>query len=336
MDNDIFEFADNDAIRLAAESKDVELTNNTFSKNLWSNVQRPSDWTSVDDKDFAQLVDLKFKKLSGNQLATSGVPLDQKWFDVYLSRVAPVPGKVQMDDWNQLRELIGQPVIATGSKAGTGFAPAYDWAKAAQLFPKNAKVTAGARMSTFPAKFTGAAPKGEANFDYADSSWDVAKARDAWEKLEGKRVSLKLVIQRTDNQYNLSDITKDEYLCFMATGPEGSNSEGLPLRLYVKKGTKPERVVRQAKDYSSGAVDEMYVIKGVVRTNRHRVVARAGGISNGPALSVPLKQIPTFSCKRLACVRSMPDVRFELMVLTCRPSSSRSRSVPSSCPTKLM
>lgn len=271
VDNNIFEFADNDAIRLAAESKDVELTNNSFSKNLWSNVQRPSDWTSVDDKDFAQLADLKFKKLSGNQLANSGVPLDQKWFDVYLSRVAPVPGKVQMDDWNQLRELIGQPVIATGSKAGTGFAPAYDWAKAAQLFPKNAKVTAGARMSTFPVKFTGAAPKGEANFDYADSSWDVAKARDTWEKLEGKRVSLKLVIQRTDNQYNLSDVTKDEYLCFMATGPEGSNSEGLPLRLYVKKGTKPERVVRQAKDYSSGAVDELYVIKGVVRTNRQMI-----------------------------------------------------------------
>lgn len=271
VDNNIFEFADNDAIRMAAEAKDVVLTNNSFSKNLWAVIQRPSDWTSVDEKEFSHLADLGFKKVSGNTLASSAVPLDQKWFDVYLSRVAPVPGKVQMDDWNQLRELMGQPVIATGSKAGTGFAPAYDWAKAVQLFPRNTKVTAGAKTSTFPAKFTGAAPKAEANYDYAESSWDVAKARDTWDKLDGKRVALKLVIQRTDNQYNLADIKQDDYLCFMATGPEGSNSEGLPLRLYVKKGTKPERVVRNAKSYSSGAVDETYTIKGVVRTGRQMV-----------------------------------------------------------------
>lgn len=271
VDGNIFEFADNDAIRLAADAKDVELTNNTFSKNLWSNVQRPSDWTSVDDKEFNQLADLKFKKVSGNQLAVSGVPLERSWFDVYLNRVAPVPGKVQMDDWNSLRELMGQPVIATGSKAGSGFAPAYDWAKAVQLFPKNSKITAGAKASTFPAKFTGAAPKAETAYDYDESSWDVAKSRDTWEKLDGKRVSLKVVIRSTDNQYMLEDIKKDDYLCFTAAGPEGNDSGGLPLRLYVKKGTGPERVVRQAKSYSSGTPQQTYLIKGVARSNRQMI-----------------------------------------------------------------
>ena len=73
------------------------------------------------------------RDVAGNELAVSGVPLERAWFDVYLNRVAPVPGKVQMDDWNELRELIGQPVIATGSKAGSGFAPAYVMAQHVEI-----------------------------------------------------------------------------------------------------------------------------------------------------------------------------------------------------------
>jgi hypothetical protein len=271
VENNIFEFADNDAIRLAAEAKDVELVGNTFSKNLWSNVQRPGDWTSVDDKDFAQLADLKFKKLEGNQLAVSGVPLDQQWFDVYLNRVAPVPGKVKMDDWNQLRDLLGQPMIATGGKAGDGFAPAYDWKAATQLFPRNAKVTAGARAQTFPAKFTGKGPEAGPSYDYAESSWDVAKSRDAWDKLDGKRVQLKLVIKDLESQSQLPDVKVEDYQPFSVYGPEGIDGGGLPMRVYVKKGTRLERLVRNARSYRSGTPEEFYVIKGVARANRQLV-----------------------------------------------------------------
>ncbi|MDP3152948.1 MAG: right-handed parallel beta-helix repeat-containing protein [Archangium sp.] len=271
VDNNIFEFADNDAIRMAAEAKDVELTNNTFSKNLWSNLQRPSDWTAVDDKEWSKLADFKFKKVANNQLAVSAVPLEKGWFDVYVSRVAPVPGKVQMDDWNQLRELIGQPVIATGSEPGKGFAPAYDWAKATQLFPRNAKVTAGARATSFPVKFTGSSPVAGPTYDYEESTWDVAKNRATWDKLEGKRVSLKLVLRSMDTQYQLDDVKVSEYQPFTATGPDGIDSGGLPLRLYVKKGTRVERVVRNARSYTSGSPEEWYIVKGVVRSNRQMI-----------------------------------------------------------------
>ena len=271
VDNNLFEFADNDAIRMAAEAKDVELTNNTFSKNLWSNVQRVTDWVSVDDKEWSNLADLKFKKLSGNVLATSGVPLEKKWFDVYVSRVAPVPGKVKMDDWNQLRELLGQPVIATGSVAGTGFAPAYDWQQALLLFPKNPKVTSGARAKSFPVSFSGVA-RSEAQFDYADSSWDVAKDAGKWSALDGKRVALKIVIRDPDNQYQLDDVKKEEYQAFTVTGLEGTDSGGLPMRMYVKRGTRHERLLNDAPSYSSGTPRAFYVVKGVARAPRQMVV----------------------------------------------------------------
>ncbi|GMU59626.1 MAG: hypothetical protein AMXMBFR34_13890 [Myxococcaceae bacterium] len=155
IDNNIFEFADNDAIKLMAAPGDVELTNNTFNHNLWSNVIRPQDNQTVDDKTFDSLKDFKFKKLSGNQVISAGLPVDRKFFDLYLGRTAYVPGKVTMDDWNQLREMLGQPVLATGGKAPEGFMPLYPWEKALQLFPKNPKVTAGARAKDLPVSFTG-------------------------------------------------------------------------------------------------------------------------------------------------------------------------------------
>ncbi|MCU0697990.1 MAG: hypothetical protein MUC96_15825 [Myxococcaceae bacterium] len=38
----------------------------------------------------------------GNQVVSAGLPVDQAFFDAYLSRTASVLGKVTMDDWNQL------------------------------------------------------------------------------------------------------------------------------------------------------------------------------------------------------------------------------------------
>lgn len=271
VDNNIFEFADNDAIRIAANAGDIELTNNTFSHNLFSHVQRPGDWVSVDDKSWAQLADFKWKKLAGNQLISCGLPVDQKWFDVYLNRTAMVPGKVQMDDWNQLREMLGQPVIATGGKAGSGLSPPYPWDKAMDLFPKNPKCTAGARAKDLPVKFTGVA-RTEESHDYDEVAWnDAAADKNKWEALGGKRVSMKVVIRRVDNQWMLPDAPKEQFTVFLVTGPDGNDSPGLPLRVYVKKGGKAERVLNNAKDYSSGAPDQWYFIKGVAKTAKQMI-----------------------------------------------------------------
>lgn len=272
IDGNIFEFADNDAIRLMANPGDVELTNNTFSHNLWSNVMYTHGTVTVDDKNFAQLKDLKFKKLSGNQVISAGLPVDEKWFETYLNRTAYVPGKVSMDDWNQLREMIGQPMLATGGRGPSGFMPHYPWEKAHKLFPKNPKVTAGARAKDLPVSFTGVM-RAEETHEYEDITWaDVARNASDWAKWDGKRVAMRVVIQRMDNTYDLAGVSKDEYTAFNVTGPEGTDSVGLPMRFYVKKGGKPERVVRKAKSYSSGQPDQWYTIKGIAKPNRQMIV----------------------------------------------------------------
>jgi hypothetical protein len=270
VDNNIFEFADNHAIRLDTDAKDVELTNNAFSHNLWAEVYRTAGFIVVDNKTFGTLKDLGWKKCEGNELLTAGVPVDAKWFDVYLNRTAMVPGKVEMDDWNKLREMLGQPVIAKGGKATEGLAPAYDWKKALELWPKNEKCRAGARAQKLEVKFDGTERK-EEEHEYAETTWDVAKNQGEWEKLDGKRVMLKIAIKGIDNQWFLDDVKKDEYECFLVTGPE--NDGGLPLRCYVKRGTRFERAVKQAKGVStSSRPEETHVLKGIARTKKQMVV----------------------------------------------------------------
>jgi hypothetical protein len=271
VDNNIFEFADNDAIQLALEPSEIVLTNNVFSHNLWSVAQKMMAWTVVDESNFKQLGDLGLKRAEGNQLMTAGIPLDQAWFDVYLNRTAYVPGKVTMDDWNKLREVLGQPVIATGGQGPEGMMPLYDWKKAIALFPRNPECTAGARAFDLEVRFTGIA-RLEESFQYEPSTWDVAKDRDSWDRIDGKRVSLEVAIRGADNQYLLDGVKEAEYQCFMVCGPKGTDSGGLPLRCYLKKGTRFERVMSNARDFATGTPEETYLIQGIPRSNRQMIV----------------------------------------------------------------
>ena len=199
----------------------------------------------------------------------SGCPVDQKFFDAYLGRTAMVAGKVTMDEWNQFREILGQPVIATGGKGPTGYMPAYPWKSAINLFPKNPKCKAGARQIPLTVKFEGIERK-EETFEYAESTWDAAKDRATWDALNKKRVTLKVAVKPIDDQYQLDDIKKDEYTAFQVSSADDSG--GLPLRCYVRKGTRFERAVKNAKDFGTGKPEESYIIKGIARENRSMVV----------------------------------------------------------------
>jgi hypothetical protein len=272
VDNNVFEFADHQAIRLNASPKDVELTNNVFAHNLWADIYQARDGQIIDEKTFGQLNQLGWKKCEGNARATPGLPLEQKWFDVYLSRTAMTPGKVQMDDWNKAREILGQPLIATGGAPGKGYAPAYDRSLAMQLFPKNDKIKAGARPKQLEVKFEGVAKPAAEQHEYAETTWEVASKADDWAKLAGKRVSLKVAIKSVDNQWLLAEAPKEKFAVYQVGGPEGSNSPGLPMRVYVPLGTRLDRAFKNAKGYSSGPVAETHIIKGVAHDKRQMIV----------------------------------------------------------------
>jgi hypothetical protein len=272
IDSNIFAFADNDAIQLALEPAEIEITNNVFSNNLWSAVQKMIGNLVVDGSNFAQLGDLGLKKATGNVLLNAGLPVDEAFFTAYLNRTAYVPGKVTMDDWNQVREILGQPLIATGAQGPSGMMPLYPLANALAFFPRNPEVKAGARASDLEVKFEGIERVSETH-EYAESSWEAAKGEDSWNALADKRVALTVSIKGLSTSYPLADIKAEEYRAFEVSGPEGIDSGGLPMRCFLKKGTRFERVLNNAKDAGNAPrPEETYVIRGIARTGRQMLV----------------------------------------------------------------
>lgn len=268
IDGNIIQFSDNNAIRCNADCKDVRLTNNVFSHNLWSIIYRTE--SIVDDKTFGMLADFGFAACTGNQLLVPGIPVDTAWFDLYCQRTAYVPGKVQMDDWNKLREILGEPMLATGGQAGSCRAPAYDWQSCLKMVPKNPACKAGARPFREDAKFTGIVRE-EVTHEYTDTPWETAKNAGSWAALDGKRVKITVGVQRADNSFKLDDVKKEEYDAYILCSPQGLDG-GLPMSGYVKRGTTAERGLRTAKMAERGAPDQLYVVSGIARANRTIVV----------------------------------------------------------------
>jgi hypothetical protein len=263
----VFEFADNDAIDVEADAQDVAIEGNVFAHNLWSNVSTRGK--AVDDASHAQLADMGLRASSGNQLLVPALPLDQAWFDRYMGRTAFVPGKVKMDDWNRLREVLGQPLVATGGKLPEGYAPAYDWQRAMTLFPANAACRAGARPVKLEVKLDGVTRE-EPTHTYAETAWEVAKDQKAWDALDGQRVAVRVAILPLDNNYLLPEIQEPDFQAFKAMSPAGH--DGLPLLCYVRHGSRHERLVKQSAIDPRSKPEASYVLRGIARARRTLVV----------------------------------------------------------------
>lgn len=271
VEGNIVQFSDNNAIRLETNPKDIELVNNAFAQSLFCVVYRTEGTIFVDDSMFAQLKDLGFKRCEGNVLQVPNLPIDQPWFDKYLGRTAYVKGKVTMDEWNQVRELLGQPLVSTGAKLPEGMAPAYDRKSALQLFPRNPECKAGARRRELPVKFEGV-PRVVENHEYTETTWEAVRDTNAWNGLDGKRIKLVFAVRGEDPQYTLPGIEKSTHSSWSLTGPKGIDSGGMPIRAYARAGTRVERGIRAAKVLTTGPAQETYWISGVVHTPRQFVI----------------------------------------------------------------
>ncbi|MEO6597474.1 MAG: right-handed parallel beta-helix repeat-containing protein [Planctomycetota bacterium] len=299
VEGNVFAYADNDAIRMDGVPRDVALRGNVFSHNLWSNLQHMPNYSSFGDRNWQQLADLGLGQNEGNTLADPGIPIDASWLarhraergvpaaadkaaDGKVNEPAP-PSSNPFDNGGAIPPTTppAAPPLAAGgnpfdapsetksaASSGGGIAPAYEWQRAVALFSPDGKT--GARAANQPVAFTGIQRTQESHV-YADSSWDASRSKAEWDKLDGKRVRLQLAIQRLDNQFQLPGVTAADHTAFMVEGPLGSEV-ALPLRCYVKKGTRTERVVNQAKNNPPGQPEEAYWISGVAHANRQMVV----------------------------------------------------------------
>lgn len=257
----IIAFIDNHGVEVFGDPGDVSITNNVFSHNLWSNYETSPSMKFIDDATMSQFPAAGLKAAGGNVVQNVELPFDAKWFDVYTNRTAPVPGKVAMDDWNQLRDMMGLTLIAKGGKPGEGFAPLYDFKKALTLFPKK-PLAAGAKKVALSAKFDGVVRE-DPSFTWDDTDWDTLVADPT--KLAGKRMAVRVAIRGEDNKYLTPGVDQAVYASWNFMKP---NDNGRAKNVYVKRGTKFERVLRNAKSLGPGEkAVETFVIKGTVQQN---------------------------------------------------------------------
>ncbi len=300
VENNLFAYADNDAIRLETDPREITLRGNHFTQNLWSHLQQMVGWNAFDDRNFAAVGDLGFRACEGNQIAAANLALDATWlakhqatrnqtlvtkptaaaqaiakatanpFDDKVS--LPPPSTPSTDPMPAVANPFDEtPVAKPAGAAAELFAPAYEWQPAFALFAANAAV--GARVGTLAVEFAGVA-RVEAKHDYEVVTWDAARTADSWAKLGDRRVQLEVAIQRDDNQFQLPGVTNQDYVCFMVTGAAGTDS-GLPMRCYVRKGTQTQRVFDQAKGFQTGKPLELHVIKGIAKERRQMIVEAA-------------------------------------------------------------
>ncbi|MBL8911874.1 MAG: right-handed parallel beta-helix repeat-containing protein, partial [Archangium sp.] len=260
-DSNIIAFIDNHGVEVFGDPFDIVINNNVFSHNLWSNYETSPSMKFIDDATMNQFGSAGLKSASGNVVANPDITFDAKWFDVYTNRTAPVPGKVAMDDWNQLRDIMGLNLIATGGKPGEGFAPMYDYKKALSLFPKKPS-NVGAKKVALPVKFEGIVRE-DPSFSGEDTDWDTLIADPT--KLAGKKVVIRAAIRGEDNKYLTPGIDQAVYASWYFMKPLDN---GRAKNVYVKRGTKFERVLRNAKNLGPGEkAVETFVIKGTVQQN---------------------------------------------------------------------
>ncbi len=178
--NNILAHSDNNSIYITINPEKITLSDNLFFANLFSNVKLYVDGkdTPIDDKQMDLLDEAGFKAAERNEVKSPGLDFDPKWMDRFSKRTASQPGKLVMDDFNKMRQLMGLPMIAKGGEPASGVAPAYDLDKAARLLNPKSAGKAGARVVKVDVpKFSAAA---------ASASRDYAKAEIvSWAKNPG-------------------------------------------------------------------------------------------------------------------------------------------------------
>ncbi len=261
IDHNIFAHCDNNAIFSTIGTDRTTITNNIFFMNLWSNFRftfQDQDVT-VDDKTMDLFDEAGLKASDGNQVVNPKMPLDADWMEGTTKRTAAEPGKLQMDDWNQLRQALGMDLIGGAGKPATGIEPTYPLDKAVALMtPKNADIKAGARIVKLEPKFSGPSIAGPAkNYDKTD----ILAWAEKPETVDGKNLEMVVAMSSVANVSGIpAPFKSDDYQGIKLHDANGQTT----ITGFYKKGTTVERVVADGSgEYDGeGKAGKLYTVQG--------------------------------------------------------------------------
>jgi hypothetical protein len=272
VDN-VFMNCDNYGVYMDTRPDRVVLKNNVSWMNAFANVHFPiegSKEVAVDNSNMGDLDDAGFKACEGNEAKDPEVGgFDPKWMERYTNRTSAEHGKVTMDDWNKMRQILGLPLVGEGGKGPSGFCMAYDWRKALAIVPKAPQ---GAHPRTLEVKLaTGASAAAQ---KYDPTTWEVFTGDT--KSIDGKRVELLVLLGGDKSQYYFPGTGVNEKEWMGLEIYDAKDPSGLPPFAYFRRGTNAEKTVEAARRWGSGADQKIdrYAIRGVARLDESAQVSR--------------------------------------------------------------
>ena len=217
---------------------------------------------------------------------SANLPLDKKWFDVYLNRTAYVSGKVTMDDWNQMREILGEPPISTGGQSAEGMAPAYDRAAGDDAVSAQSRLqgrrTPGAARSEIRRHHPhrGTARLHRRKLGRCPKRRQLGQTRRQTHQHESRHPGSRQPVESRRHQERRLRLLENRRSRRAPTAP------ALPMRVYVRPAPAPSAVLRRPRDTPPAPSKK--------RTSSRESPARAGRWSSNPSKN-PMINPPRFS-----------------------------------------
>ncbi|MBS1152227.1 MAG: hypothetical protein H6Q89_3925, partial [Myxococcaceae bacterium] len=245
------------------DPKQLKLTNNVFHRNLYSNFlySKDNNRQVIDDAEMDSLEEIGLGEFSGNQVLDPQLPVDKAWLDLYSQRTSGSPGKLKMDDFNEMRRLMGLPMLATGGTRATNLAPPWDLKSALAFWtPKNGAVKAGARIRTLEVKFSGPAAAAGPSKSYKPGA--IAAWTRSPDKVANQALEMTVAIGSVTNPSGAPDL-KETHDARWLLDSDGSGEQLVGL---YPKGTGIERTLGAATTFrDKEKLTELYKVKGVAR-----------------------------------------------------------------------
>ncbi|BBB32086.1 hypothetical protein TTHT_0497 [Thermotomaculum hydrothermale] len=175
------------------------------------------------------------EEAGGNKILNPGFKPDKWYFEKFSNFVASKPGKLNMDEMNQIRSILGLPLEASKGSARKNWGMPYPLSKVIPnlVSNKGAGVVVNKKFEEYSSKSTG----GE-NLKYTKVDFEDFSISKRGKTFNGEAVEFFAGIGSNGYDYFLKDASRSDYVCVKFIKPGESSFTRKYVFGYILKGSK--------------------------------------------------------------------------------------------------
>ncbi len=170
----------------------------------------------------------------GNRILNPGFKPDKWYFEKFSNFVASEPGKLDMNEMNQIRSMLGLPLQAAKGSARKNWGMPYPVEKVAQtLVSSKGGVVVNKKFEEYKSTSSKAA-----NLNYKKVDFEVFNKNKKGKSFKGEAVEFKAGIGNSGYEFFLKQAPKSDYICVKLTKPGESSFTRKYVFGYFLKGSE--------------------------------------------------------------------------------------------------